>query len=97
MLRFANILCPVDFDQNSLTAVSLASELARENNATLYLLHVMPPPPGLDVALPLGKMDAEARSRLERIGHQKLKTGTRYELLVMMGDPAVEVLKIAKG
>lgn len=47
--------------------------------------------------MPLGKIGAEARSSLERISHQKTRDGTRYELLIiLMGDPAVEVLKMAK-
>ena len=94
MPRFSNILCPIDFDKNSLTAVPLASELARDGSATLYLLHVVALPSGLD-ALSLRKMESEARTRLERFCHQKLKVGTRYELLVMIGDPAVEVLRVA--
>jgi nucleotide-binding universal stress UspA family protein len=91
MPRFNKILCPIDFDQNSLKAVLLASGLAREHNATLHLLHVLPPAP--EVAF--GEIESAARTRLEQIGHQKLKAGTRYELLVFMGDPAIEVLQAA--
>jgi len=39
--QFRNILCPVDFDQNSRAAVPVAAELALKNNASLYLLHVV--------------------------------------------------------
>lgn len=34
MPRFKKILCPVDFDQNSLPALRLASELAQARKAT---------------------------------------------------------------
>jgi universal stress protein A len=87
---------PVDFDQSSLAAVRVAAELAREHKATLSLLHVIiiiPLAPG--PALPSGEAESVARIRLERISHQKLKAGTRYEILVMTGDPAVEVLQAA--
>jgi nucleotide-binding universal stress UspA family protein len=37
----ARILCPVDFDVNSLAALDLSRELARQTGATLYALHVV--------------------------------------------------------
>ena len=46
MLRFKKILCPVDFDSNSLVALRLAFDLASERNATLRLLHVVAMPSG---------------------------------------------------
>ena len=95
MRLFSNILCPVDFDQNSLAAISSAAELAREHNATLYLLHVLHSAPQESVSG--GELEAAARSRLERIGHQRVKVGTRYEVLAMNGDPAGSVLQVAAG
>jgi hypothetical protein len=84
MPRLNKIVCPVDFDQTSLPALRSASQLARKNNATLYLLHVMKIPSGPEVALRSGKMETAARTRLERIGHQNLQPEIRYELLVMI-------------
>jgi len=95
MPRFNKIVCPVDFDQTSLPALRSASQLAREHNATLYLVHVMEVPPAAEMALPLEKMETVARTRLERIGHQNLQRETRYELLVMMGDPGIQILQLA--
>ncbi len=83
----------MDFDQNSLAAVSVAAELAREHKATVYLLHVLPL--AIEKAFSFREMEGEARTKLERIGHRKLKTGTRYELLVVTGEPAIEVLQAA--
>ncbi len=95
MPRFSNILCPVDFDQGSLAAVPVAADLAREHKATLYLLHVVAIPLAAEPALPSGEAETAAETRLERIGHQKLKAGTHYEILVMTGDPAGEILQMA--
>lgn len=95
MPRFSNILCPVDFDQNSLMAVPYAVELARKHNATLYLVHVIYHHPAAEPALSFSETESTAQTKLEQIGHQKLKIGTRYELLVITGDPAVEVLQAA--
>src|SRR5262249_16822707 len=42
------ILCPVDFDVNSLSALDLARDLARGSGAALYVLHVVPSPEAPD-------------------------------------------------
>jgi len=96
MPRFDKILCPVDFDQNSLLALRLATELAQERGATLHVLHVVAMPPGPEVALPFGKMETAARTRLEKLARQKIDGKASYEVDVMMGDPGVEVLQLAK-
>ena len=96
MPRFKKILCPVDFDPNSLLAMRLAAELARERKATLYLIHVLGMPPGPEVALPFGRMEMAARTRLERLARQKVGSKARYQVAIMMGDPALEVLLAAK-
>ena len=95
MPQFSNILCPVDFDQNSLAAVRVAAELAREYKATVYLLHVVHLHLAPETARSSGEAETAAKTKLELIGHQKLKVGTPYEILVMPGDPAVEVLQMA--
>jgi nucleotide-binding universal stress UspA family protein len=41
MLIFHRILCPVDFDDNWLAALSLGAQLAERDHATLYLIHVI--------------------------------------------------------
>lgn len=96
MPRFRKILCAVDFDQNSLQALRLACELAQERQATLYLVHAVAIPPGAEVALPFGKLEADARTRLERLARQKVNRKAPYQVRVTMGDPAVEILQAAK-
>ncbi|MGB8414554.1 MAG: universal stress protein [Candidatus Binatus sp.] len=39
MPQFKKILCPLDFDPNSLLALRLATELAQERDATSALLN----------------------------------------------------------
>jgi universal stress protein A len=96
MPRFDKIVCPVDFDQNSLLALRLATELAQERGATLYLLHVVAVPPGPEVALPFGKMETAARTRLEKLAREKIGGKADYEIDVLMGDPGVEILQLAR-
>jgi nucleotide-binding universal stress UspA family protein len=96
MAQFQKILCPVDFDANSLLALRLASEFAQERKATLYLLHVIAMPPGPEVALPFGKIEAAARTKLERLARQKVGRKARCETRVSMGDPGTEILHAAE-
>jgi universal stress protein A len=96
MPHFKKILCPVDFDQNSLLALRLASELAQERQANIRLLHVLPVPSAPEVALPFGRMEAAARTKLERLARQRIDGKGSYVVEVMMGDPGVEILQAAK-
>ena len=96
MPRFKKILCPVDFDQNSLAALRLASELAQERKGTLLLLHVVELPPGPEVALPFGKMETDARARIEKLAGRKVNGKARYEVEIMMGDPSAHILQAGK-
>ncbi len=38
---FQKILCPIDFDENSMAALDYACRLAVENDAVLYVLHAI--------------------------------------------------------
>ena len=96
MPRFDKILCPVDFEQNSVRALRVAAELAQERKAMLYLLHVVAVPPGPEVALPFGEMEAAARAKLARFAQRWIDGKIRYEMDVAMGDPGGEVLRVAK-
>src|SRR5260370_34425204 len=96
MPPFEKILCPISFDKNSLMAFRLAAELALERKAELHLLHVVPIPPGPDVAVPFIKMEAAARSKLERLARQRLDSKARYQVEVTIGEPGVEILEVAK-
>jgi len=94
--QFSKILCPVDFDQNSLLALQIATELTQENKATLDLLHVVAIPPGPEVALPFGKMENTARTRLERLARQKVSSKVPCQVEIMTGDPGAEIIQAAK-
>lgn len=96
MLEFRKILCPVDFDPNSAIALEIAAELARERDATLYVLHVVPIPPGPEVALNFNRLEGRARTRLERLVRRKVGARTHCEVHVRIGPSAVEVLRAAE-
>jgi universal stress protein A len=96
MVRFSRILCPVDFDPNSASALRTASELAQHWKAALVVLHTIPIPPGPEVALDFRKIEATATNRLERLARQRVNGRARYQVAVLMGDPASEILQAAR-
>jgi nucleotide-binding universal stress UspA family protein len=89
---FNKILCPIDFDENSLTSLDLAGRLASQNDADLYLLHVCS-----TVFLPLGgkattrvMAEQSAKQRLEEVAAQHFRN-LRHQLLITTGDIAERV------
>ena len=96
---FRRILCPVDFDDNSMQALDTAANFARENNGTVFVLHVVPmilAPTGMPVYVDLYKGQEEtARAKLLEIAHKRL-AGIKYELLTHTGEPAGTILSAEK-
>jgi len=85
---FRKILCPVDFNPNSLAALDLAKDVALKYQAKLYLLHVARiPNPDMDAPVaiaPHPHWQRTAYDRLMRIARQKL-AGLTYEVVVKEG------------
>jgi nucleotide-binding universal stress UspA family protein/predicted transcriptional regulator len=96
---YQRILCPVDFDENSLAALSAASDLARRSDGTVYVLHVVPmivQPTAMPVYVDIYKSQEEtAWARLKDIARKDL-AGVKYELLVQMGEPAGTIIRAEK-
>jgi len=96
---FRRILCPVDFDDNSMQALDTAANLARDNGGTVFVLHVVPmilAPTGMPVYVDLYKGQEEtARTKLLEIAHKRL-AGVKYELLIHTGEPAGTILNAEK-
>jgi universal stress protein A len=90
---FKRILCPIDFDENSLHALRAAARIARREEAKLYVLHVVPPVDPIVISAPFISQRSEenALSELRRIAQDEL-TGVDYELLARSGYPADEIV-----
>ncbi len=94
---FRKILCPVDFDDNSLQALELACKLAAQNEASICLLHVVPipmtatqlPPIPLE---PYPVWERDAKARLEQIAHDRLEGKVKYEIVTRSGLPGPTIL-----
>jgi nucleotide-binding universal stress UspA family protein len=98
---FSRILCPIDFERDSMDALEFAEQLAQQNSATVYLLTVIGLPPAAATELPPvpllpnGEFEASCRSRLEALADERL-AGVLREIVVARGNPAPEILNLAK-
>lgn len=92
---FKKILCPVDFDDNSLAALDIAAQLARHSDGTVFALHVVPmviPPTGTPIYVDIYKdQEQAARDQLKEVSHKRL-SAIKHELLVVVGEPANSIL-----
>ena len=99
---FHRILCPIDFSEHSLAALDVALKVAQQNDAKLYLLNVAPlpagaagfPPVPLD---PYPYLEKDRQQQLAKLAREKIPGSVRYETLVVNGDPAEQVLGIARS
>jgi nucleotide-binding universal stress UspA family protein len=95
---FSKILCPVDFE-HSLDALDFSITLAKQNDATLYVLNVAAIPMGAaelsSSADPEPFWEVTARTRLELLAEEKLVSVTNHELMIRSGDAAVGILQAA--
>lgn len=92
---FHNILFATDFSSHSLAALPYALSLAQENQARLILLHILPHDrmPWLHLN---DTAAAAAHSRLKELIPEGTANWCLPETLVESGEPASEVLEIAK-
>src|SRR6185437_5181589 len=97
MLPLATILHPTDFSEHSEFAFRLACALARDYNARLVLLHVLPPPmviyAGGPVPAETWPSIEEAKEKLHQLEGQAHRV--RVESQVMEGDPVDMILRAA--
>jgi nucleotide-binding universal stress UspA family protein len=97
MLPLATILHPTDFSEQSEFAFRLACALARDYQARLVLLHVIPPPlvyGGGPVPAETWPSAEEAKEKLRQLEGQVHRV--RVESQVMEGDPVDMILRAAE-
>jgi nucleotide-binding universal stress UspA family protein len=94
---FRKILCPVDFDDNSMAALDLACKVAAQNDAALCLMHVVPFPlaageigPLPSESLPVWEHGAQVK--LEHIGRERIPSSLRCEIASRSGLPVEAIL-----
>jgi len=97
------ILLPTDFSEGSKNALPYAMELAKQYNASLYLIHVI-----YDLSQASGlhvphvnldqlylEIEAAAKKELERFGLEELR-GLNVHREIIRGVPYEEIIKFAE-
>jgi universal stress protein A len=104
---FRRILCPIEFDDASIAALQYARDLARQNDATLCVMHVVYVPvahPDFpNVPYPVNaRLEAEAafseepsKLELQKIASKHLE-GSQYELITRSGKPVEIIIQTAE-
>ena len=96
---YKTILCPVDFDDNSLVALDEAVKLANHFLSKVLLLHVLPLVITIgEIPLPRVMYEDQtkaARAKLEDVAKAKL-TGLDHQALLYVGDIISSILEAQK-
>jgi universal stress protein A len=94
---FHRILCPVDFDENSMAALDLACVIAAQNGAQLYLMHVDPFPLGATEIMlpsePIPAWEEASKLKLEKIAGERIPTAIARETVTRSGVPAEQIVR----
>jgi universal stress protein A len=103
-VHFDRILCPVDFSDASVTALTHALSIAQESDATLTVMHTIAVPPEISEYLPPTGFNVEeirsaaTAANLERLGDlipDSARTFCTIETIVREGAAHLQVLKVA--
>jgi universal stress protein A len=94
---YKTILCPVDFDENSLAALDKAVEIARHLKSSIVIVHVLPLIVALGEVPPAVALyedqEKDAQAKLADITKQKLG-GLKHEAHVYTGDVIASQAKL---
>ena len=94
MIRVNSILFATDFSPMSHYAYKFACGLAKDNNALLEIVHVVMPPVAYgEFGVPA--MMEDSASADETL-HQMKPPGVRVNHFLLTGDPATEIIGLAK-
>jgi len=96
---FKKILCPVDFDENSIAALDTAAEMARQFDATVEVLHVVPiivQAGGTPIYVDAYSAEEEdSKAKLMELARTHL-AGVKYELKITVAQPSAAILHAQK-
>lgn len=97
---FKKILCPVDFDENSIAALDAAADMARQSGAAIEVLHVVPmiiqpgeSPVYVDV---YAAEEKSSRDKLMALAEEHL-AGVKHELKLTVAQPSAAILHAEKA
>jgi nucleotide-binding universal stress UspA family protein len=96
-MKFSKILFPTDFSHTGDAALAMAAALARDSNATLYIVHVQEPPAFYGGGeMYYGMLDPSADELAKLLEEVKpVDPNVRYEHRLITGDPAGALVDFA--
>ena len=101
--RLKKILVPIDFSDCATKALQYAIPLAKEHQAALTLLYVVPPPyavgeySGIDYAQLQADMRVSGDKELAKVAVDEVRGAVPTDTLVRVGSPAVEIVEAARS
>lgn len=96
---FRHVLVPIDLSDRQHRVLEVARGIAAAAGARITLLHVVQRIEGIpprELATFYERLEAKARRRLEQGVRQLAASGIRASLSLLVGDPAVEILREAR-
>lgn len=106
MTRIRRILCASDFSKTSGKALTAAIDLAKANRARLTILHAYLPivplvPEQYIDSSTWDRVDIETRrwadSQIDKLAEKARKRGVRASAMVVTGDPARQIVRMARS
>jgi nucleotide-binding universal stress UspA family protein len=101
-LHLENILVPTDFSQSSIKALTYGIAMARQFDATLWLLHIVEPTApytgleGVPIAMDLGEQTSEAESKMAEFAATHVPPDVSVSSVVRHGAAVSEIADMAK-
>jgi nucleotide-binding universal stress UspA family protein len=107
MLPLKRILVPTDFSEPAQEAFQTAVELAQQFSAQLLMVHIVPPvpvpyqplvspTPAFDITSYLQELVKISKDTLQNYVIEHVPEGVPATISVAAGDPAYEILRLAK-
>ena len=97
---FKKILCPIDFDENSIAALDAAAEIARQSDATVEVLHVVPiimQASGMPIYVDVyTQQEKDSQAKLVELARTHL-AGLKYKLDTSVAEPWAAILHAQKA
>ncbi len=95
LTNFKRVLCPVQFDKNSVAALALAKEIVKQNQGRLFVLNIVSPhsdPTRVAGAAMAAHDEKLAEQELARLKAEML-ADVEHETILRLGNPAEEIIK----
>ena len=105
MLPLKKILCPVDFSEHSLKALTNATELANKFNAELHLVNVIAPfpvlpatphPIGFDIQNYEQELSENSLNSLDKIVDGKIPENIKTKTRILKGDASTQIIRYSE-